>query len=202
MGIYTLSNNETGIFFLSVVNVSDEAVGIGFPEAFPENPILIEQGPLTITLQINIEAGTGNGTIVFTSAGSLITGTIVIVSKTIIPPTDPVTCGTPTPTPTPAASPTPTPVPTPTPTPSAGVEVSGRVVTPTGLGLRNAVVTMTDPSGARQTATTSSFGAYRFDNVRLNETYILGVASKRYRFASQVLFVVGPVSNFNFVGLE
>ena len=82
------------------------------------------------------------------------------------------------------------------------VSVSGRVMTPTGLGLRNAIVALTDSQGVRRTATTSSFGVYSFDNVRPGETYLIGVSSKRYRFASQSLLVNGNLTNVDFVGLE
>ncbi len=80
--------------------------------------------------------------------------------------------------------------------------VGGRVFTPNGLPLRNAVVTITDSENVRRTATTSSFGVYSFDNVRTGETYTLSVASKRYRFAPKVESFSGNVSNADFVGLE
>ncbi len=67
------------------------------------------------------------------------------------------------------------------------VTVSGRVVTPEGLGLRNAIVAMTDENGVKRTVTTSSFGIFSHENVPGNETYIIGVSSKRYRFAVQVV---------------
>jgi hypothetical protein len=82
------------------------------------------------------------------------------------------------------------------------VSVSGRVVTPSGLGLRNAIVIMTDSQGFRRTTTTSSFGIYTFDNVQAGETYVFGVSSKRYRFAAQTLTPNANLSNVDFVGLE
>ncbi len=82
------------------------------------------------------------------------------------------------------------------------VTVGGRVSTPTGLGLRNAVVAITDSQGVRRTATTSSFGVYSFDNVQTGGTYIIGVSSKRYRFASRNLLVNDNLTNVDFVGLE
>ena len=82
------------------------------------------------------------------------------------------------------------------------VAISGRVSTPTGLGLRNAIVSLTDSLGVRRTATTSSFGVYSFDNVRAGETYVISVASKRYRFASRSLEINANLSNVDFVGLE
>jgi len=87
-------------------------------------------------------------------------------------------------------------------TASPGVQVSGRVTTPTGLGLRNAVVALTDSQGVRRTATTSSFGNYTFENVRSGENYIIGVSSKRYRFAARTMLVNGSLSNVDFIGLE
>ncbi|MEO7660652.1 MAG: carboxypeptidase-like regulatory domain-containing protein, partial [Pyrinomonadaceae bacterium] len=85
---------------------------------------------------------------------------------------------------------------------AVGLTISGRVVTPTGLGLRNAIVALTDSFGVRRTATTSSFGIYSFNDVRTGETYIIGVSSKRYRFASRGLFLDDNLTNVDFVGLE
>ncbi len=82
------------------------------------------------------------------------------------------------------------------------VTVGGRVLTPTGLILRNAVVILTDSQNVRRTATTSSFGIYSFDNVIVGETYVLSVASKRFRFAPQISQFSANVSNFDLVGLE
>ena len=80
--------------------------------------------------------------------------------------------------------------------------ISGRVTTPTGLGLRNAIVVMTDPQGIRGTATTSSFGVFTFNTVPTGMLYILSVSTKRYRFAAQSITVNGNLSNVDFVGLE
>ncbi len=82
------------------------------------------------------------------------------------------------------------------------VSISGRVSTPDGRGLRNAVVSITDSLGVRRTATTSSFGLFAFDSVRAGEAYVIGVSSKRYRFASQTIQVNNTLTDVNFVGLE
>ena len=84
----------------------------------------------------------------------------------------------------------------------SGITVSGRVLTPDGRSLRNAVVSLIDSLGVRRIATTSSFGVYSFDNVRAGETYTMTVASKRYRFTPQILQFNASVSNMDFVGLE
>jgi hypothetical protein len=84
----------------------------------------------------------------------------------------------------------------------AGAEVSGRVLTPSGLGLRNAIVSITDSNGNRRTATTSSFGFYQFEDVELGGTYVIGVSSKRYRFTARLLQVFEALADVDFVGLE
>ncbi len=210
VGTYALSNGEEGSFALIVESGTNASNGGGSPDDLPDDPVVLEQGPATITIQVNTTTGMGTGTISFTSAAGALTGTIEFFLRIPYPPTDPVTCGTPTPTPTPSASPTPvasptpTPVATPSPTPTPGgvATVSGRVTTSTGQGVRNALVTMTDPLGGSRTATTSSFGNYTFNEVPLNQVYIVGVTSKRYRFSPQVIVVVGTMTNVDLAGLE
>lgn len=80
--------------------------------------------------------------------------------------------------------------------------VSGRVSTPTGLGLRNAQVTLTDPAGVKRVATTSSFGLYSFPDVPLNQTYFISVNSKRYRFTTQTVLVSQALTTVDFTGQE
>lgn len=82
------------------------------------------------------------------------------------------------------------------------VTIGGRVTTPAGLGLRNAVVSIVDSLGVRRTATTSSFGLYSFANVAAGANYTINVSSKRYRFAARTLTVSENLSNVDFVGLE
>lgn len=85
---------------------------------------------------------------------------------------------------------------------AAGVGVSGRVITPDGRGVRNATVTLRGLDGVTQTATTSSFGVYVFDNVASGQSYVIGVASKRYRFASRVVQVTDSLFDLDLVGME
>lgn len=85
-------------------------------------------------------------------------------------------------------------------TTASGVEVSGRVLTPDGRGLRNAQVVMVDASGVARTAVTSSFGYFSFTQVAAGQTYVIGVSSRSYRFASRVIDVTDPVTDLSFVG--
>ncbi len=82
------------------------------------------------------------------------------------------------------------------------VSVSGRVTAPSGAGLRNATVVITDSLGAQQFSTTSSFGFYTFDNVKPGDTYRISVNSRLYRFGVQSLAVNDNLTNVDFVGLE
>lgn len=203
LGSYTLSNGEEGTFVLNVTNGTNEAFAGGSPDELPDNPVVVEQGPATVTAQVNTTSGMGTGTISLTSAGTAITGTIVFLTRFPYDATPGQPCTGGTPTPTPAASPTPVASPTPSPTPGqTTVTISGRVTTPTGQGLRNAAVTLTDSLGVARVATTSSFGNYSFTGVNANEVYIVGVRSKRYRFAPQVIFAQNNMTNVDMVGLE
>jgi hypothetical protein len=88
------------------------------------------------------------------------------------------------------------------PSTSSGVDISGRVLTPDGRGLRNATVTITDLNGSRRTATTGSFGYYRFFDVDAGSQVIVEVKSSRYRFVSRVVQVFDTVTDLDFTGFE
>ncbi len=85
---------------------------------------------------------------------------------------------------------------------AAGVDISGRVLTPDGRGIRNAAVFITDAAGARRTARTSSFGVYSFHDVEAGQAYTISVVSKQYRFAPRVIQVVDTLTDFDFVGQQ
>ncbi|MEO7659723.1 MAG: carboxypeptidase-like regulatory domain-containing protein, partial [Pyrinomonadaceae bacterium] len=85
---------------------------------------------------------------------------------------------------------------------SPSATVSGRVLTPTGLGLRNARVIITDSQGVSRSAVTSSFGFFSFADVATGNTYTISISSKRYRFAARTLQVVNDITLPDFIGLE
>ena len=84
---------------------------------------------------------------------------------------------------------------------AASVVVAGRVVTQTGRGIRNVIITMTDSNGNTRTATTSSFGYYRFADVAAGESYTFEVRAKRYRFteSAQVRNITQDIDDVIFV---
>ena len=81
---------------------------------------------------------------------------------------------------------------------AASSTVSGRVFTPTGRGLGNAFVVMTNQNGESVRARTNPFGYYRFTEVQSGETYIFNVHSKRYQFATQVINIAEDLDGLNF----
>lgn len=72
---------------------------------------------------------------------------------------------------------------------AASVTIGGRILTPEGRALRNALVTLTSANGESRTVLTSAFGHYRFSGVAVGETYVLGAASKSYQFAPQAVLI-------------
>ncbi len=88
------------------------------------------------------------------------------------------------------------------PSTAAGVEISGRVVTADGRGLRNATVVITDAQGNQRRATTGSFGFYSFEEVEVGASYTIGVASRRFRFTTRVVNVTDSLTDVDFVGIE
>ena len=84
---------------------------------------------------------------------------------------------------------------------AAGVSISGRVTTPNGNGLRNAILTLTDSTGNVRTTITSSFGYYRLDDIEAGQTYVIAVSSKRYQFAPRVLSVADELTDLDFTAL-
>jgi len=81
-------------------------------------------------------------------------------------------------------------------------QITGSVLTPGGQALRNAIVTLIDANGNRQTATTSSFGVYTFASVQTGQIYTATVTSKRYRFSPKTLQFTATLTSVDFVGLE
>jgi hypothetical protein len=81
------------------------------------------------------------------------------------------------------------------------VTVSGRIVTPSFVGLRNATVSMT-LNGVVRTATTSSFGFFTFDNVATGPQYTFRVQSRLFRYTPVTVTINDTMTLPDFVGLE
>jgi parallel beta-helix repeat protein len=82
---------------------------------------------------------------------------------------------------------------------AASVTIAGRVLAPSGKGIGNARVYLTDQQGSTRTALTNPLGYYRFQDVAAGGTYVLNVFSKRYSFQPQVVNVTEEMNDLNFV---
>lgn len=82
---------------------------------------------------------------------------------------------------------------------SAGVEISGRILSPDGRGIGRAVVTLTDSSGRVYTAETLGRGNYRFADIPAGASYSLTVTQGRFRFSPRIVEVQDSLTNFDIV---
>lgn len=85
---------------------------------------------------------------------------------------------------------------------AAPADISGRVLSDGGYGIRGAVLTLTDlNTGEVRTAVTNNFGYYRFDNAMTEDVYHLTVIAKRYTFAnnSRTFTLMDSLSGVDFV---
>jgi hypothetical protein len=84
---------------------------------------------------------------------------------------------------------------------AAPVTVGGRVVDPSGHGVKGVQISMLDPAnGSYRYAQTNSFGYYSFDNVTAGKTYVFMASAKKYKFVNgtQTATVNTDISNLNF----
>ncbi len=72
---------------------------------------------------------------------------------------------------------------------ATGTIITGRTMIPSGRGIMNVIVILTDSRGNSRTARTTSFGYYEFKNVPTDETYTLEVKAKKYTFSQPKLIV-------------
>ncbi|MFM9904214.1 MAG: carboxypeptidase regulatory-like domain-containing protein [Pyrinomonadaceae bacterium] len=81
---------------------------------------------------------------------------------------------------------------------AAGVDVSGRVATLDGRGVRNARVSITDEKGETRVTTTGSFGSYRFKDVESGKTYVVRVTSRRFTFSPRIIDITDSITDLDF----
>jgi hypothetical protein len=89
-------------------------------------------------------------------------------------------------------------------TPTAAlVSVSGQVLQANGLGISQALVTLSSVGSAPRAVRTNSFGYFRFEDVEAGQTCIVSVLSSRYQFTNQTqsVFVVDEVTDLTFTAL-
>ena len=85
---------------------------------------------------------------------------------------------------------------------AANVSIGGRIFTPEGEGLRNAIVHLTKPDGTTVSTRSTSFGYYRFENLGAGQIYVIGVNSKLYTFAPRVVQASYSLTDIDFTAFE
>lgn len=82
-------------------------------------------------------------------------------------------------------------------TTAAQVSVGGKILTANGEGIRNALVFLTsNATGETRSVRSGSFGLYKFENIRVGESYVLTVNAKRFAFANQSR-IITPTNELN-----
>jgi hypothetical protein len=69
---------------------------------------------------------------------------------------------------------------------AASVQVSGRVLTQDGRGIRNVMITLTEADGTKHTVLSGTFGYYRFNDISAGQTVIVSAAAKRFAFVQSI----------------
>jgi hypothetical protein len=85
---------------------------------------------------------------------------------------------------------------------AANAEISGRLVTANGEGIRNATVMLSGGSLVQPVyVRTGTFGSYTFSDVPVGQTYLITVISKRYTFANptRVINLTDSVTDEDFI---
>jgi hypothetical protein len=87
---------------------------------------------------------------------------------------------------------------------AAAVQISGRVTTAGGNGIRNVTVMLTEASGASRAVITGSFGYYSFADITAGQTFIISVTAKRFNFTqpTRVVMVNEEINNLDFIAAE
>lgn len=82
---------------------------------------------------------------------------------------------------------------------AASVSVGGRVLTSSGIGLRNAEVVLTEANGTVHRARTKPFGNFDFSGISAGQTVVVSVNSKRHNFSSRAVALQEDVTELNFI---
>jgi hypothetical protein len=81
---------------------------------------------------------------------------------------------------------------------AALVSISGRITTPTGAGLFNAILYLQTQNGEILVTRSGSFGYYMFDGIEVGQTVFISVESKRYSYAPRTIQLADVVTDLNF----
>lgn len=87
---------------------------------------------------------------------------------------------------------------------AATVNISGRVKTESGKGIRNVALTLISATGEIFYARSGFSGGYLFEDVPSGQSYVLTVSARRYLFVQNPRFIMllEELTNVDFVGTE
>lgn len=81
---------------------------------------------------------------------------------------------------------------------AANTNISGRILTPIGSGIKGAKIVFTDSNGENFTATSNSFGFYILKDVPVGN-YVISILAKQYTFSQRIINVSDDATDINFV---
>jgi len=81
---------------------------------------------------------------------------------------------------------------------AAPVSISGRVLTPSGGGLVNAVLYLQTQDGQFLVTRSGSFGYYMFEGIEAGQTVFISIESKRYTYAPRTVHLADVVTDLDF----
>ena len=82
---------------------------------------------------------------------------------------------------------------------AAPASITGRILSPEGSAIRNAVVSLTNSEGAVWTARSNSFGYYRFNDVPSSAGYVLSATAKGYTFIPRYYNVTDEIAGLDLI---
>lgn len=85
---------------------------------------------------------------------------------------------------------------------ASSVSIEGRAIDSSDRALPRVSVTLTDSEGNKQTALTSAFGYYRFENIAAGQTIVLQARSKQHSFAPRVLTALEDLQDIDLTADE
>ena len=87
---------------------------------------------------------------------------------------------------------------------SANVSVSGRAANESGMGIRGALITLTDSEGNQRFAYTSSFGYFSIDEVAAGRSYVISISGSKRQFepSSYAITAVDEINDIVFTAVN
>ena len=83
---------------------------------------------------------------------------------------------------------------------AALVSISGRVATPTGQAINNAVLFLQTQEGEIRVARSSSFGYYMFEDIVVGQSVFITVEHKQFTFEPRAVMVSDSITDLDFIG--